>query len=458
MIVRSRSWPRRRQAPRRSRPSRHPTPSRSWPSGLQAPSRRQAPHRAAALLAITAIAAIVGACTGGGAPILANPPAFRPAPPAASPTPSRPADPQPIVFPRDDGAHDRLTEWWYYTGHLRDPATGDRYGFEFVVFRAERGDFPISWVSHLAITDEHGNRFLYAQRAEIGPQVDQRPIAGGFDLALLPATGATAATGATGAAGPADSTAPSVWRMTGVGGEDVLVATTTAPEAAAAGAPGGLGLDLHLTSTKPPALHNGAGFIDFGAGGGSYYYSRTRMTATGSIVVDGRRLEVDGEAWFDHQWGDFIAIGGGWDWFAVNLDDGTDLTLSIVRDAGGQPLLVYGTLVAPDGKATHLPAAAFDVVVTARWTSPHTGATYPAGWRLTLPGQGLVIDLQPTVADQELDTRPTTGVVYWEGSQAVRATRDGAAVGGQAYVELTGYAGPGSSGPIEASPTASSAP
>ena len=79
--------------------------------------------------------------------------------------------------------------------------------------------------------------------------------------------------------------------------------------------------------------------------------------------------------------------------------------------------------------------------MTDHWTSPSTGATYPAGWRITLPGEGLEIDLRPTVAQQELDTRATTGVVYWEGSQVVTATRDGRPLGGEAYVELTGYAG-----------------
>ena len=78
--------------------------------------------------------------------------------------------------------------------------------------------------------------------------------------------------------------------------------------------------------------------------------------------------------------------------------------------------------------------------VTARWRSPATGADYPAGWRITIPGEALVIDLVPTVAAQELDTRATTGVVYWEGSQVVTATRDGVPIAGEAYVELTGYA------------------
>ena len=165
------------------------------------------------------------------------------------------------------------------------------------------------------------------------------------------------------------------------------------------------------------------------------------MTASGTVTVDGATVPGTGEAWFYHQWCDFIAVGGGgWDWFAVNLDDGTDLTLSLVRDADGSDPLVYGTLVAADGTTRHLPREAFDVAVTGHWTSPRTGAAYPAGWQVTIQGERLVIELTPTVADQELDTRATTGVVYWEGSQHVAARRDGVPLGGQAYVELTGYA------------------
>jgi predicted secreted hydrolase len=381
----------------------------------------------AGALALAAVTAVLGACAGG--PVLANPPVVRPSP-VATPAPAvRPPDPIAVVFPRDDGPHDRLTEWWYYTGHLRDTATGDRYGFEFVIFRAERGAFPVSWASHVAITDEAHQRFLFAQRAQIGPSVDLRPGAGGFDLAIV-----------ADAAHPADPSNPA-WRMTGQGGSDHLVAGSTITEAMAAGSAGALGLDIELAARKPPALHDRDGWIDFGAGGGSYYYSRTRMSAAGTLTIDGRALAVEGEAWFDHQWGDFISVGGGgWDWFAVNLADGSDLTLSLVRDrAGGYPL-VYGTYVDAAGAVTHLPAEAFTVSVTGHWTNPRTGAVYPAGWHVEVAGQGLSIDLAPTVAGQELDTRATTGVVYWEGSQVVRATRNGAPVAGEAYVELTGYA------------------
>ena len=118
-----------------------------------------------------ALLASLTACGGGspGMPILANPVPAAPSVAPRTPPPMAVADPLPVVLPRDDGPHDRLTEWWYYTGHLR-AADGTRYGFEFVIFRAERGRFPTSWVSHLAITDETGDRFLYSQRLEVGPR------------------------------------------------------------------------------------------------------------------------------------------------------------------------------------------------------------------------------------------------------------------------------------------------
>ena len=98
------------------------------------------------------------------------------------------------------------------------------------------------------------------------------------------------------------------------------------------------------------------------------------------------------------------------------------------------------TAVAPDGSTRNLDRDAFTVTVTDHWTSPKTGAVYPAAWTIAVPGDDLTITLKPTVADQELDPRATTGVIYWEGSQVVTATRAGRSLPGLAYVELTGYA------------------
>ncbi len=223
--------------------------------------------------------------------------------------------------------------------------------------------------------------------------------------------------------------------MVGVSGVDHLSGLGVAPDGQR------FGLDLALDANgRPPVLHDTDGYVDFGPAGGSYYYSRTRMDAVGSVTLGDEVIPVTGDAWFDHQWGDFIAVGGGgWDWFAVDLADGTDLMLSLVRNADGSYPLVYGTLVQPDGSYRRLAPDDFEVTVTDHWLSASTGATYPAGWHITIPDEELVIDLVPTVADQELDTRATTGVVYWEGSQTVSATRAGTPVAGEAYVELTGY-------------------
>ena len=192
---------------------------------------------ARALLAILAI--VLAAC---GGPVLANPPVARPAqtpPPSLVPLPP---DPRPVELPRDDGPHDRLTEWWYYTGHLR-AGDGPRFGFEYVVFRAERGGFPVTWASHLALTDETGGRFHYAQRAEIGPGVDRSPRDAGGD----PTGFAFAVTGFD----PADPTrlpgAP--WTMAGSNGSDALIAAASGGEVS--GDPvTGFGLDLRLARNQ----------------------------------------------------------------------------------------------------------------------------------------------------------------------------------------------------------------
>jgi predicted secreted hydrolase len=380
-------------------------------------------------LVVLICAAPVAGCSSSGR-VLANEPVATPMAPSPLPEPTRVADPLPVTFPNDEAPHGRMTEWWYYTGHLagRSYVPGvepDRFGFEFVIFRAERGIFPATWASHLALTDDLGNRFTYDQRFEVGRQVDRSEAGGGFDLAVR--GGGVTPDGSVAAPGK------STWRMAGRDGLDQL---------SAASEEAGFGLDLTLDAgDRPPVLHDTGGWVDFGPAGGSYYYSRTRLDATGTLTLaDGSPLPVTGIGWFDHQWGDFIAVGaGGWDWFAIQLADGTDIMLSLIRDRDGDYPLVYGELVAPDGSYRHLERDAFSVEATGSWTSERTGVEYPAGWVVTIPAERLRIELTPSVSDQELDTRDTTGVIYWEGSQVVRATRNGQLFGGEAYVELTGY-------------------
>jgi predicted secreted hydrolase len=309
--------------------------------------------------------------------------------------------PIPVEFPRDDGPHDVALEWWYYTGHLFT-ATGDRYGFEYVVFKGYRGN-QLGYAAHFAITDNPRGRFAYDQRLGLVPETPH--ATGGFDLSV------------------AD------WRMRGANGNDHLSAAMPDYE-----------IDLSLQSQKSAVLHDGDGYIDYGSGEASYYYSRTRLTVEGSLMVDGGQLDVTGEAWFDHQWGDFSTYQGGWDWYALQLGDGSELMLYVIHAPDGGALIVDGSFIAADGALTVLDRGDFTVTPAGSWTSPRSGATYPSGWNVELPSEQLSLTIAPSLSDQELDTTATTGAIYWEGEVTVTGTRAGRPVAGLGYAELTGYA------------------
>ena len=375
-------------------------------------------RRALVLVLFAALA--VSACNG---PILSNSAAPTGAP-IVKATPLAPRnDPQPVSFPRDDAAHDRLTEWWYVTGHLTTLDGSRAFGYEAVIFRAERGAFPVTWASHIALTEKpRGDRagsFQYVQRSEIGPQVDIRP------QFFVPPAAVFAISGL-------DPLNPATFNLT--------------PWVMNIGLDGGMQISaewlaLQLASPTAPVLHDTDGWIDFADAGGSYYYSRTRMPTQGEITFDGEALQVVGSSWFDHQWGDFIAIGGGgWDWFALNLSDGSDLMLSFVRAKDGTFPLVYGTWVGANGVVRHIEGDQISLTALGSWTSPHTGATWPSGWRVQITQIGLDVTVTPELADQELNTLESTGVIYWEGANSVVGSLAGVPVTGRSYVELTGYA------------------
>jgi predicted secreted hydrolase len=346
--------------------------------------------------------------------------ALVPSPPSAGP---RELPPWSFAFPRDHAAHPEFrTEWWYYTGHLR--AGARRFGFQLAFFRvvldrsaAERAS---AWAphsvlfAHAALTDEHGRRFRFDERIA-------RP--------------------ALGLAG-ADSTRYHVWVDTW--------SASLAPDGRThrLRAPAhGFGLALDLDLLKPPAVHGAGGVCRKSdePGYASHYASLTRLRASGRILLGGEAHAVEGEAWMDHEFMDASLAPGqlGWDWFGLQLEDGRELMLYRMRRADGTiDPASGGTLVERDGETRRLPLHAAGVDRTRTWTSRASGARYPAGWIVRVPGEDLVLRLEPTLADQELVTRESGGIVYWEGSVDVVGTARGRPVRGRGYVELTGYAGP----------------
>ena len=354
----------------------------------------------ALVLILTLVIAACGSSAGSSDEPTAEPTVTREA--AALLTPSEGF--RPVQFPADEAPHENMTEWWYYTGHLFDEG-GRRYGFEFVIFQVQRGSFPAFYASHFAITDNPAGQFSYDQRSGFNGHIDSVT---GFHLML------------------------DGWEMQGADGLDRLSASME-----------DYAIELTLTSDDPPVLHNqGTGYMQIGLAGSSYYYSRPGMDVEGTLMAAGEELSVTGSAWMDHQWGDFVLInGGGWDWFAVELDDGTALMVFQLRGIEGVgDIKDFGTLVQPDGTVLHLDESDFGILPLDSWTSELTGATYPVSWSISIPAQSLAIELQPSMPNQELDTRASTGTIYWEGEMTATATRGGEALGGLGYVELTGYA------------------
>lgn len=324
-------------------------------------------------------------------------------------------------FPRDHGAHtDFRTEWWYFTGNLRD-AAGARYGYQLTFFRQGVNRAPPHpenpWslrdahLAHFALTEVEGPRFRHAERLNrAGP----------------------------GLAGAAEGRME-VWNLdwsAAMEGDTIRLRARTP----------GMGLELELVPRKPVVLHGQGGLSRKGPAPGqaSYYASLTDLASTGRLVLSpgGEPVAVTGTSWFDQEFGSnqLSEDQAGWDWFSLHLSDGRDLMVYLLRRRDGsiEPAS-SGTLVEPGGAARHLPLGDIGVEVLGRWRSPRSGASYPSRWRLRAPGVELVA--APLIPDQELDTRESTGVVYWEGAVAGEGTSGGRPVTCEGYVELTGYAG-----------------
>jgi predicted secreted hydrolase len=321
-----------------------------------------------------------------------------------------------FAFPRDHGTHDEYrTEWWYYTGHLHAD-DGRTYGFELTFFRvaveppagpeSTRWDLRNLSLAHFAISDVAKKDFRYSEKLNRSSPFTANAAAGRLDVFNEGWRAATLPDGS--------------WRLAAQSGSDAM--------------------DLVLRTRKPPAVHgeNGISVKAQGTGYASHYYSMTRLEVSGTI--DGRRCT--GQAWMDHEFGSSALRESqqGWDWFSVQLDNDVELMLYLIRRRDGTAdVTSSGSLIASDGTVIHLGRDQLRVEPTGRWKSPHSGAVYPMGWRVAVPQFRLALTLQPLMQDQELVTRHSTQITYWEGAVGVSGSFDGTAVSGEGYVEMTGY-------------------
>ena len=344
-----------------------------------------------------------------------------------------------LRFPADHGDHpDTHVEWWYVTGWLRsgagpdagDPARAPEFGFQVTFFRSRTGlaeSSPSRFAArqlvfaHVALADlstgARGGALMH----------DQRVAREGFGLAEAPAAS----------------------------GQQLVKLQDWSLLRQAPSAPGdtrtrmhasvhsdGFALELDFEGTQPVLLQGEAGWSQKGpdAADASHYYSEPQLAVRGRVERAGApALAVTGRAWLDHEWSNrYLGSDAvGWDWVGFNLLDGAALMAFRLRRADGSVTWAGGSYRNAAGALRVFGAGEVRFEPLRRWTSPRTQASYPVQWRLATPsGTWRVAALQD---DQELDSRNSTGSVYWEGLSALDG-EDGR-VAGYGYLELTGYAG-----------------
>ena len=323
-------------------------------------------------------------------------------------------EPRKLQFPRDHGSHpDLRTEWWYVTGFAQSGAR--EFGFQVTFFRSRVDEAqPLASAfaakqlvfAHAAITDVQGKRLWH----------DQRIARAGFGVAQ------------------ADEDDLRIrlrdWSLVREA-DGSFTARLPAREFA---------LELRFAPKQPPLPQGRDGLSRKGPSPeqASYYYSVPQLAASGTLTLQGRSFPVRGKGWLDHEWSEALldANAVGWDWIGMNLDDGSALTAFQLRRADGSPLWDGGSF-RPGGGSTYVAQVGETQFRAGRhWTSPASGASYPVEWTVRTPADFYTV--RAVVDDQELDSRASTGAIYWEGLSDL-VDSNGRRVG-RGYLEMTGYA------------------
>jgi predicted secreted hydrolase len=312
------------------------------------------------------------------------------------------------------------------TGNL-DSTTGERFGFELTVFRfalaPEQGAAPVlvtgpatesawrthqSYLAHFAVTDVARKQFRFEEKISRG------------------------ALGLAGAQNPPLNVWIDDWWLRAAAPEDARWSLHAVES--------GYELTLEAQAIQPPVLNGDRGFSRKSSepGSASYYYSMPRVPVHGHLVRDGKPVEVEGLAWVDREWGSG-ALGRdeqGWDWFALQLRDGSSLMFYSLRGHDGRrDPHSAGTWIAASGQSQPLTSEQVQIDVLDYWSNPR-GERYPAHWRVRVPTHGVDLDVRPILSNQEL----TVSARYWEGAVDVNGASDGQKTAGRGYVELVGYA------------------
>ena len=290
-----------------------------------------------------------------------------------------------VSLPKDDAPHQAAMEWWYYNGHL-NTESGKQYSFHYTVFLVN--NVVHHMVSHASVNEHQTGKHYTAQRRTAGnPSIKKE---NGFEFTQ------------------------GDWLMIGGNGNDKLKIITDE-----------FSLDLSLTNTYPPIYHGGNGIISMWDAGDSYYYSRSRMAASGVIKIGDTSEKVTGISWFDHQWGDFSVGVLKWDWFSLQLNDGMDVMIYQLREKKTDEPILYTGSISQNGNTETLSAADFMVVPGKKWTSNKSSIVYPMEWVIEIPSRNIYLEVKSISENSEFDAMLTTYNIYWEGAVKVQGSHTG---------------------------------
>ena len=325
--------------------------------------------------------------------------------------------PRSLAFPRDHGAHpDYRTEWWYLTGWLNGPGTP--IGFQVTFFRTRTTIDPANpsafaarqlVIAHAALADPARGALLH----------DERIARTGFGAASVSTEDTDVVLDR--------------WRFVrapqGVYRSVITASVFT--------------LELDAQPTQPVLLQGDSGYSRKGllATQASYYYSQPQLSVRAVITRDGKREQRTGHGWLDHEWSSTLLAddAAGWDWVGMNLADGQALTAFSIRgrQPNSEPLHAYASLRAHGGAVQTFGPRDVRFSTLSEWISPRTRATWPIAREVRVGDRTFVT--QPLMADQELDSRRSTGAVYWEGASLLLENNKPI---GRGYLEMTGYVAP----------------
>jgi predicted secreted hydrolase len=318
-----------------------------------------------------------------------------------------------FVFPDDHGPHPNFrNEWWYLTGNLTT-AEGRRFGYQLTLFRiALAPQEPVDdsnwrsrqmYMGHFAVTDVENDQHRAWER---------------FSRAALGLSGNTAR--------PFQIWLED-WRMEGTESDLFPLRVTAAEDDQK--------IDLTLTALTGPILQGDRGLSQKSEerGNASYYYSYTRLDTRGGVTIAGEHYWVEGLSWLDREWST-SALGreqSGWDWFALQFEDGRDLMFYRLRDLeGGMDPHSEGVLVDTNGRYQRIDHKQVVLSALEHWKSPTTGDRYPIAWRLEIPAEGIDLQVRAVIPAQEMNLT----VRYWEGAVQVQGSERG-----HGYLEMTQY-------------------